>query len=175
MLRAVTDHCADSLFICTTSEAHVLAFDSCSISNKTVDVSSTARRKRNHAFSGTWRTVSGAISLRSSAINPKPPPCIKRSAARKDWSSPRQRTHNNCCSSTPAASALRGSNESRASINAHTSSCAVLEAKAESSTVVRPEQGGPQISVSAPRGKPPASASISGIPVRTVSTLLRSR
>src|ERR1700675_76114 len=87
----------------------------------------------------------------------------------------RQRTHSNRCSSTPAASALRGSNESRASINAHTSASAVLEAKAESSTVVRPEHGGPQISVNAPRGKPPARASISGIPVSTVSTLLRSR
>src|ERR1700676_1842043 len=87
----------------------------------------------------------------------------------------RQRTHSNCCSSTPAASALRGSNESRASINAHTSASAVLDAKAESSTVVRPEHGGPQSSVNAPRGKPPASASISGIPVSTVSTLLRSR
>ena len=32
---------------------------------------------------------------------------------------------------------------------------AVREAKAENSTLVRPEQGGPQISVRAPRGKPP--------------------
>src|SRR5271154_4416574 len=87
----------------------------------------------------------------------------------------RHRTHSNCFSSTPAASAECGSKASHPSISAHASAWAVLAAKAESSKLVRPEQAGPKISVSAPRGKPPASESISAIPVETVSTTWRSR
>src|SRR5271154_2577833 len=87
----------------------------------------------------------------------------------------RHRTHSNCFSSTPAASAECGSKASHPSISAHASAWAVLAAKAESSKLVRPEQVGPKISVSAPRGKPPASESISAMPVETVSTTWRSR
>src|ERR1700735_268166 len=87
----------------------------------------------------------------------------------------RHRTHSNCFSSTPAACAEWGSKASHPSIRANASAVAVLAAKAESSKLVRPEQAGPKISVSAPRGKPPANESISAMPVETVSTAWRSR
>src|SRR5271168_3977800 len=157
------------------NEAQLFAFDSCSSSIRIVGVSSTARRKRNQESSGTCRTSRGAISLRSTAINPKPPPCSNRSVARSVCSTFRQRTHNNFRNSTPAAAAECGSNASPPSINAQDSSCAVRALKAESSKLVRSEHDGPKISVSAPRGNPPVNKSISGMPLETVTTSRRSR
>ena len=84
---------APSASIRNPKEAQVFAFDSCSKSTKTVGVSSTARRKRNHDSSGTCRTNRGEISLRSTAINPNPPPCKTKSVARKVCSIFLQRTH----------------------------------------------------------------------------------
>src|SRR5271156_1261838 len=157
------------------NEAQLFAFDSCSSSIRIVGVSSTARRKRNQESSGTWRTSRGAISLKSTAINPKPPPCSNKSVARSVCSTFRQRPHNNFRNSTPAAAAECGSNASPPSINAQDSSCAVRARRAESSKLVRPEHDGPKISVSAPRGKPPVNKSISGMPLETVTTSWRSR
>ena len=158
-----------------TSDAHVFAFASCSISIRIVGVSSTTRRNRNHAFNGTCRTVAAGISLRSTAIIPNPPPCNSKSVDRSACSIFRQRTHSSCFNSTPAAAAPCGSKASRPSTSAHTSACAVRDASAETSRLVRPEQGGPQISVNPPRGNPPVSASISGTPADTISTSFRSR
>src|ERR1700677_2684252 len=157
------------------NEAQLFAFDSCSSSTKTVGVSSTARRKRNQESRGTCRTSRGAMSLKSTAINPNPPPCNNKSVARSVCSTFRQRTHNNFRNSTPAASAECGSNASPPSINAQASSCAVRALKAESSKLVRLEHEGPKISVSAPRGNPPVNKSISGMPLETVTTSCRSR
>src|ERR1700683_2367908 len=174
-VSSVVDHRAGSASIRKTSEAQVLAFDSGSSTTRIVGVSSTARRKRNQTSSGTWPSTSARISLRSRAMKPKPPPCKSRSVARKVCSMFRHRTQSNCFSSTPAASAECGSKASHPSISAQASARAVLAAKAENSKLVRPEQAGPKISVSAPRGKPPASESISAMPVETVSTTWRSR
>ena len=168
-------HEAPSAPIRNPKEAQVFAFDSCSKSTRTVGVSSTALRKRNHDSSGTCRTNRGAISLKSTAMNPNPPPCKSKSVARKLCSIFLQRTHKSFRSSTPAASAECGSKASAPSIKAQASSCAVRALKAESSKLVRPEQEGPKISVNAPRGNPPVNESISGMPVETVVTTLRSR
>src|ERR1700684_1305566 len=157
------------------NEAQLFAFDSCSSSIKIVGVSSTARRNRNQESSGTCRTSRGAISLKSTAINPKPPPCNSKSVARSVCSTFRQRTHNNFRNSTPAASAECGSNASPPSISAQASSCAVRALNAASSKLVRPEHEGPKISVSAPRGNPPVNKSISGMPLETVTTSWRPR
>jgi hypothetical protein len=51
----------------------------------------------------------------------------------------------------------------------------VSPASAENSNEVLPEEGGPKISVSAPHGNPPASASTEAIPVETVGGATRSR
>src|ERR1700693_5932721 len=158
-----------------TSEAQVLAWDSGSTTIRMVGVSSTARRKRNQVSSGTCRNNCARISPKSSAIKSNPPPCKSKSVARRVCSLFRQRTQSNCFSSTPAASAERGSKASHPSISAQASAWVVLAAKTESSKVVFPEQAGPKISVNAPRGKPPANESISAIPVETVSTAWRSR
>src|SRR5579883_2733330 len=83
------------------------------------------------------------------------------------------RTQSNCSSFTPAASAECGSKLSQPSTSAHASASLVLPAKAETSRVARPEQGGPQISVSAPRGNPPVSESTSETPNGAVSTRIR--
>ena len=56
-----------------------------------------------------------------------------------------------------------------ASTRAQTSSRRVAAASAASSTLVRPEEADPQISLKHPRGKPPVRASISGIPLDTIS------
>src|SRR5260370_25794315 len=86
-----------------------------------------------------------------------------------------QRTQSNFPSAIPAAVPANGQKLPRAHTSAHTSPSAVREAKAESSKLVRPEHAAPQISVIAPRGNPPTSASISGMPVDTNSNALRSR
>ena len=150
-------HEAPSAPIRNPKEAQVFAFDSCSKSTRTVGVSSTALRKRNHDSSGTCRTNRGAISLKSTAMNPNPPPCKSKSVARKLCSIFLQRTHKSFRSSTPAASAECGSKASAPSIKAQASSCAVRALKAESSKLVRPEEEGPKISVNAPRGNPPVT------------------
>ena len=64
---------------------------------------------------------------------------------------------------------------SRPSTRAQTSPSTVREASAANSKLVRPEHGGPQISVKPPRGNPPVRSSISAIPAETVSAILRSR
>src|ERR1022692_325680 len=177
----------------TTREAQVLAQGSCSMSNSTVAVGSTARRKRNHEVSGTRRALSAGISPRSSTTMPKPPPCSSRSvtfntcsrrpsAARGGWSlcdgkleRSLQRPHSRRSRSTPAATAEAGSKLSLASTSAHTSRQPVACASAASITPVRPEEAGPVISLSAPRGRPPVSASSAANPVETVSGAARWR
>src|ERR1035437_3844464 len=177
----------------TTREAQVFAQGSCSMSNSTVAVGSTARRKRNHEVSGTRRALSAGISPRSSTTMPKPPPCNSRSvtfntcsrrpsAARGGWSlcdgkleRSLQRTHNRRSRSTPAVAAEAGSKLSLASTSAHTSRRPVACASAASITPVRPEETGPAISLSAPRGRPPVSASSAANPVETVSGAARWR
>jgi len=146
-----------------------------SIASSTVGVCSTARRKRNHIVNGIWRAVCGGRSPRSRAINPKPPLSSSRSAARSSCSkhfcgelSP-QRTHSNRSNSTPAAVADCGSRVSLASTTTQHSPRRVAAASAASSNVVRPEEAGPQISVRQPRGRPPVSASISAMPLETIS------
>jgi hypothetical protein len=51
----------------------------------------------------------------------------------------------------------------------------VAPARLASITPVRPEEAGPLISLSAPRGKPPVRASKACTPVETVSGAMRSR
>src|SRR5664279_3423012 len=177
----------------TTREAQVFAQGSCSMSNSTVVVGSTARRKRNHEVSGTRRALSVGISPRSSTTMPKPPPCSSRSvtfntcsrrpsAARGGWSlcndkldRSLQRTHSSRSRSTPAAAAEAGSKLSLASTSAHTSRRRVASASAANITPVRPEEAAPAISLSAPRGRPPVSVSSAATPVETVSGAARSR
>jgi hypothetical protein len=62
-----------------------------------------------------------------------------------------------------------GSKLSLASTSAHTSPCAVIFAITARSTLVRPDDAGPQISVNPPRGSPPVSASHASIPLSTVA------
>jgi hypothetical protein len=78
----VAAHRASPLSKRNTNDAHVFACDSCSSNSKIVGVSSTARRKRNQAFSGTWRTVRVGTSLKSTATMPNPPAWISKSIAR---------------------------------------------------------------------------------------------
>src|ERR1700751_644775 len=54
-------------------------------------------------------------------------------------------------------------------MSVQTSSRRVAAASAESNTLVRPEDSGPQISVRHPRGRPPVRASNGEIPVDAVS------
>jgi hypothetical protein len=61
--------------------------------------------------------------------------------------------------SKPAAAADPGSNASFPSINAHTSSSAVASARIETIVGSAAEETGPKISLMAPRGSPPVSAS----------------
>ena len=149
--------------------------DCLSIASSTVDVCSTARRKRNHVVSGMRRAVCCGRSPRSRAISPKPPLSSSRSVARRSCSrrcsgefSP-QRTHSSRSNSIPAAAADCGSRASLASTTAQNSPRRVAAASAASSTVVRPEEAGPQISVRQPRGRPPVSASIAAMPLETIS------
>ena len=86
-----------------------------------------------------------------------------------------QRTHSSRSRSTPAAAAEAGSKLSLASTSAHTSCRRVAPASAASITPVRPDEAGPAISLSAPRGRPPVSASSAATPVETVSGAARSR
>jgi len=111
------------------------------------------------------RVVARAVSPRSRMVSPNPPPWISRSAALSACSaSCWQRTHNRRFSETPADAADNGSNASSVSTSAHDSCRSVARARIESSKLVRPEDAGPTISVSAPRGR-----SISSMPLGTVS------
>jgi hypothetical protein len=78
------------------------------------------------------------------------------------------RIHSSLSKSNPVAAAERGSRASVVSTRAHTSCRWVAAARAASSTQVRPEEAGPQISLRHPRGSPPVSASISSIPLETI-------
>jgi hypothetical protein len=84
-------------------------------------------------------------------------------------SAPPHRTHSNLPNSTPAAAAETGSKASLTSTRAQASSRRVAAASAASSTLVRPEESGPQISVRHPRGNPLVSESSPRIPVGTIS------
>ena len=87
------------------------------------------------------------------------PPCLRGE----------HRTQSNLFRSTPAEKADLGSKLSLASTSAHTSPCAVIFAITARSTLVRPDDAGPQISVNPPRGSPPVSASKASIPLRTIA------
>ena len=172
----IRDHPAAPASNRNPSEAQLFAFDSCSSSTRIVGVSSTARRKRNHASSGTCRT-SFAAQYRSDprrSIQTLRPATVNPSRAA---SAP----HSGSAPTIISAAPLRplppnvDRNASPPSISAQASSCAVRALKAESSKLVRPEHDGPKISVSAPRGNPPVNESISGMPLETVTTSWRSR
>ena len=136
-------HSAASLSTRSTNEAHDLAFDSCESTSKIVDVSSTARRNRNHTFNGTLRTSRTGASAISSTTNPNPPPCNSKSSDRKACSSPCERTHKSFGKNTPEACELAGSNASCASTSAQASEAEVRAANAECKMEVFPEHGGP--------------------------------
>src|SRR5712692_508854 len=106
----------------------------------------------------------------SNMTRPNPPPCSTRSVALNARSrSFLPRIHNKRSNAIPACAADAGSNLSPKSISAHTSSPQVAWAKTESSTLVRPDELVPIISVMALRGRPFESASISAMPVVNVS------
>src|SRR5580698_5187334 len=86
-----------------------------------------------------------------------------------------QRTHKSRSRSTPAAVAEAGSKLSLASTSARTSSRCLAWASAASMTPVRPDEVDPEISLSAPRGSPPVSASRAGTPVEMLIGVSRSR
>ncbi len=174
-----------------------MAQASCSMSSSTVEVGSTVRRKRNHDVNGTRRVLSAGMSPISSTTMPKPPLCSSRSVTFNTCSRRRralpcgralrpksgvtsgsrslQRIHSRRSSTTPAALADAGSKLSPASTSAHTSWRCVAAARAEIIMPVRPEETGPVISLSAPRGRPPVSASSSAMPMGTVCGAMRSR
>ncbi len=106
----------------------------------------------------------------SNMTRPKPPLCSTRSVALNARSRLfAQRIHNKRSNAMPACAAEAGSNLSPISISAHASSAQVACAKTESRTLVRPDEVAPVISVMAPRGRPFESASISAMPVISVS------
>ena len=80
-----------------------------------------------------------------------------------------QRTHSNRSRSTSADAADIGSSASVVSTRAPTSPRRVAAARTARRTLVRPEEDGPQISLRHPHGSPPVSASISRIPLETIS------
>ncbi len=80
-----------------------------------------------------------------------------------------QRTQSRRLISMPAAAADAGSRASLESTRAQTSPRWVARARAESSTLVLPEEAAPQISVRQPRAKPPLNASSEGMPLGTIS------
>ena len=87
-----------------------------------------------------------------------------------------QRTQSWRLRSMPAAAADSGSRVSEASTQATASPAAVMAAKVDCASVVRPEQAGPTSSVMAPMGRPPSSrASISAMPVAACSRIVRGR
>src|SRR5712675_810757 len=160
-----------SFFIFRTSAAQERVQETGVTTTRTVGVFSIARLNRNHHEVIIRRVHFAATSARLSAIRPKPPLCNKRSVALKARSRlPLQRTHNNRSQSTRAEAADERSKVSLVSTSAQVSSCRVATARAESNRVVRPDDVVPWISVIAPRGNPFKRASISSIPVGTIST-----
>src|SRR5437588_10422222 len=140
------------------------------ITIRVVCVFSNERRKRNHHDEIIRRAYLGVTSARLSATRPKPPLCSKRSVALKARSRlPLQRTHNKRSKSTRAFAADEGSKVSLQSIRAHVSFFSVAKARAESNTLVRPDDAAPWISVIAPRGNPFKRSSISSTPVGKLS------
>src|SRR5207237_4611600 len=122
--------------------------------------------KRSHHDEIMRRALLGGTSARLSATRPKPPLCSKRSVALKARSRlPLQRTHNKRSKSTRAFAADEGSKVSLQSIRAHVSSCSVAKARAESNTLVRPDDAAPWISVISPLANPIKRPSIYGTPV----------
>src|SRR5437879_6388469 len=132
------------------------------------------------------------MSPRSTTTNPNPPLCKSKSVTLSAFSNPLKvaarfpelvphRTHRTRLKSTPAPSADAGWNASLASTTAQNSRLdwpPVTCASTESINDVLPDEPAPQISVSAPRGKPPVlfpvslaiAASTSAIPVENTST-----
>ncbi len=136
-----------------------------SITTRAVGVFSTARRSRYQDASEMRRAVSGAMSPRSIATRPKPPACNNKSVALSECSAlPPQRIHNSRSSATPAAAADAGSKASLASTNAQNSSRLVACAINECRMLVRPEDAGPKMSVTHPRGMPQSRESMPAMP-----------
>lgn len=157
------------LVICIVAQE--AAFGSSAITASAVGVFSTAWRRRNHDASEMRRASHVGTPARSRMTMPKPPACTMRSVAFKAFSAlPPQRTHNRCGSCIPALAAVWGSKLLPASISAQNSGRRVACAKAALMMLVRPEEGGPQISVSVPRGM-----SMPGNPVRRSSGAVFSR
>src|SRR3954471_9694353 len=130
------------------SEAQLLAYGSCSKTNRAVLVFSTTRRNRNHVDNGIFRATLGATSFRSTVTIPNPPACSSRSVvfitcSRLENFLPEQRTHSSRARSTPAASADAGSKASLASMRTQLSCRVVVaSARAESMTLVHPDERG---------------------------------
>ena len=141
------------------------------------------------------RAVFNGVSPRSITTSPKPPLCRSRSVTRNACSTGfsfcgrefsffsvslclcgepvlclfrPHRTQSSLLKFTPAAAAERGLKASLMSTRAHTSCRWVAAARAANSTLVRPDEAGPQISVRHPRGSPPVSVSISRTPLETI-------
>ncbi len=149
----------------TASCAQARACGARSTTTSVVGVFSTARRSLYQDASEMRRTVSGAISPRSIATRPNPPACNSRSVALSACSAfPPQRIHSSRLSATPAATADTGSNVSLASTNAQNSSRAIPSEIKENKRLVRPDEAGPKISVTQPRGMPPKTASKLAMP-----------
>jgi hypothetical protein len=144
----------------TASCAHARALGARSTTTSAVGVFSTARRSLYHDASEMRRAVAGAMSPRSIATRPNPPACNSRSVALSACSAlPPQRIHSSRVNATPAAAADVGSNASLASTRAQNSSRAVASEIKENKRLVRPDEAGPKISVTHPRGTPPKTAS----------------
>src|SRR6266850_2468642 len=92
-----------SFFTSSTNAAHERVQDTGVTTTSTVDVFSSALRKRNHQEVIIRRVYFAATSARLSTTRPKPPLCNKRSVALKARSRlPLQRTHNKRSQSTRA-------------------------------------------------------------------------
>ena len=141
---AVPDQITVSRLISSDWAAQDLAYGPCSTISRTERVFWIAWRKRNQEAGGIRCAVSGGVLPRSIATMPNPPPCSSRSVTFRACSGlPPQRIHSSRLSATPAADADAGSNTSSMSTRAQTSSRAVACARAESNSVVRPDEGGP--------------------------------
>ena len=160
------DQMSVSLLISSASEAQERTHESAATMTKAVGVFSTVRRNRYHHEEMIRRTSLPAMSPRSRNTSPKPPPCRRRSVALNACSTfAEQRTQSSWSKSNSVPAAETGSKTSLVSINAHTSLCVAARESTESIKLVRPEDGGPKISVTAPRGSPPIIESTSSIPV----------
>src|SRR5438045_3299597 len=159
-----------------TSEAQDLADGCCSMTTKLALVDSTARLKRYHQDKGIFCVRRGSMSARSRTIMPKPPALMIQSVAVSALSTglsfgccAAHLTHSNLLRSTPLAAAECGSNALLASTSAKHSPFSVTSRIKDRSKVVRPEEGGPQISLRQPRGIAIPLRSRAGIPIEMVS------